>query len=301
MDLHTFVSAECPRWTDGPCLSVFVMRQCVVYRRNNEFIIYNLGRVNVCVSNVSLWMRIAYSRLFPSRFFTHTQTNWTFLWKCLDIGHHVCGSTTWEVVLLFNDLVVVQHFFSSFFFRHSHNFLSSNQGCVYEHHDWRRCGRRKDGEQAGRPESNAYKMINGRDILEDLSNLFRFLAQSFGLLFIHPSTAHSIQHTLTHISLGVSEHIYTCVSLQYIITVVVADRPLMKYKWSVFGLSIWSQQQSPSLKMDSMPDHSQTQKKTAIRKYFIRRPSARPPHRPPYSKNKQTNTVRYGIVVTTND
>lgn len=61
-------------------------------------------------------------------------------------------------------------------------------------------GRRKDGGQAGRPESNAYKMINGRDILEDLSNLFSISCSIFSVASHPPSvlTAHTAHSTHTH-------------------------------------------------------------------------------------------------------
>lgn len=90
-------------------------------------------------------------------------------------------------------------------------------------HDRCRCGRRSDDGQAGKLKSNAWKMINGRDSLKILSSLFQFLALTLPL----PPT-----HTRTR-------NIFICVSLQCNHVVVVADRPLMKYKWSVFGLLIW--------------------------------------------------------------
>lgn len=92
--------------------------------------------------------------------------------------------------------------------------IESRMCVVCGRHDRCRCGRRSDDGQAGKLKSNAWKMINGRDSLKILSSLFQFLALTLPL----PPT-----HTRTR-------NIFICVSLQCNHVVVVADRPLMKYK-----------------------------------------------------------------------
>lgn len=152
-------------------------------------------------------------------------------------------------------------FLALFHFCHSQNFLSSNQGYVRTDD---MIGVDAEGVRTTdkQVEPNAYicKMINGRDFLK----ICRIFSCSYSLLTLLGLYPHASD---------ITSNIFIRVSLQYN-NEFVADRPLMKYKWSVFGLSIWRKVQVEN-GLDFI------RKRMSIRKYITRRS--------PHSKPNQTN------------